>query len=362
MALNTDAHSGDQAQLRQTVFWISVASAVSAMLYAVGAVVFASSSMAIMAVVATLTVVLSLLALHFVRRGRVKPAVFLTSGALGMWVIVGGLLAPALAPAIALVPVLLMALSFPFLDRQMLRVLSVMMLVLATVLMLLAQYVALFDPIPAPMARALTVLFVPAGTAIIILLFWQSYGRLSMALQQSQRANLALQHLQAGLEAQVDERTQALRIALVEREAYAAEQAQLREALEQQREVVRELSVPVLPVSGDMLVMPLVGVLDSARLAQVQEQALARLAATRARSLLIDITGVPVVDVDVAEGLIRVVRSARLLGCEVGLVGIRPEVAQTIVGLGLDLRGIRTSSSLQAGIGELTSVPQRWVR
>lgn len=120
--------------------------------------------------------------------------------------------------------------------------------------------------------------------------------------------------------------------------------------IQRQQEAIRELSVPVLPVSRDTLVMPLVGALDSARLLQVQEQALERLAAARARRLLLDITGVPIVDSHVAQGLIRVVQAARLLGAEVTLIGVRPEVAQSIVGLGISLSNIRTCSDLQSAL------------
>lgn len=122
--------------------------------------------------------------------------------------------------------------------------------------------------------------------------------------------------------------------------------------IERQSEVIREMSVPVLPISRNTLVMPLVGALDSARLTQIQEQALSRIEATRARQLLLDITGVPVVDSQVAQGLIQVVQAAALLGTNVALVGIRPEVAQSIVGLGLDLSQIKTHSDLQGALGQ----------
>jgi len=120
--------------------------------------------------------------------------------------------------------------------------------------------------------------------------------------------------------------------------------------IQRQSDAIRELSVPVLPINRDTLVMPLVGALDTTRLMQVQEQALGRLAATRARRLLLDVTGVPVIDTQVAQGLIRVVQAARLLGAQVILVGIRPEVAQSIVGLGVQLTGIRTFSDLQSAL------------
>ncbi len=120
--------------------------------------------------------------------------------------------------------------------------------------------------------------------------------------------------------------------------------------IEEQRAVIREMSVPVLPLSETMRLVPLVGALDSSRLQAVQEQALDALAGTRVRYLLLDITGVPVVDTAVAQGLLGIVGAARLLGSDVILVGIRPEVAQAIVGLGIELDGIITQPSLQAGI------------
>ncbi|MFL5801520.1 MAG: STAS domain-containing protein, partial [Roseiflexaceae bacterium] len=120
--------------------------------------------------------------------------------------------------------------------------------------------------------------------------------------------------------------------------------------IEEQRTVIREMSVPILPLTTTAVVMPLVGVLDSARLQTVQERVLQTLAQTATRHMILDITGVPLVDSQVAQGLLRVIQSARLLGTEVVIVGVRPEVAQTIVGLGIDLNGTVTRSTLQGGI------------
>jgi rsbT co-antagonist protein RsbR len=97
-------------------------------------------------------------------------------------------------------------------------------------------------------------------------------------------------------------------------------------------------------------VMPLVGALDSARIGQAQERALATIQAMGARHLILDITGVPVVDTLVAKGILQIVQSTRLLGCKVVLAGIRPEVAQAIVGLGIDLQGVNTQGTLQGGV------------
>jgi anti-anti-sigma factor len=160
-----------------------------------------------------------------------------------------------------------------------------------------------------------------------------------------------LRHLLVDLEQQVADRTAALETALNEVQARVIEQERLLAENIRQREMIRGLSVPVLPISSHTLVMPLVGELDNARLRLVQEQALQALAHSSARHLVLDITGIPIVDSQIAQGLLEVVQAARLLGAKVVLVGIRPEVAQTIVGLGIDLQGTRTFSDLQTALG-----------
>jgi rsbT co-antagonist protein RsbR len=114
--------------------------------------------------------------------------------------------------------------------------------------------------------------------------------------------------------------------------------------------VIRELSVPILPVTDSTLVMPLIGDLDAARLADIRDRALHAIGGSQARRLLLDVTGVPIVDSQVAQGLLGVAQAARLLGAEVVLIGIRPEVAQTIVGLGLDLAAFGTAADLRTAI------------
>jgi rsbT co-antagonist protein RsbR len=133
-------------------------------------------------------------------------------------------------------------------------------------------------------------------------------------------------------------------------EARANEQARLLAEVEQQRETIRALSIPVIPVSASTLVMPLVGALDGERIALLRGEALQAIQRKGARYLMLDTTGVPVVDSEVAQGIVSVVQAARLLGAEVILVGIRPEVAQAIVGLSLDLQGVRVFSDLESAL------------
>jgi rsbT co-antagonist protein RsbR len=132
-----------------------------------------------------------------------------------------------------------------------------------------------------------------------------------------------------------------------------AEQERLRlqeEVIRAQEAALRELSTPLIPISDTVMVMPLIGAMDSRRAQQVIEELLKGIAVHRAQVAILDITGVPLVDTQVADGLIRAAQAVKLLGAQVILTGIRPEVAQTLVGLGTGLDGIITRSTLQSGI------------
>ncbi len=202
-------------------------------------------------------------------------------------------------------------------------------------------------------------LIINTGLALLILgalgqmaakSFQKSFQMVGEARQAAEDASQRLEQLNASLEGQVAARTVELRAAFDEVKAQSQEKQALLDKLAAQQEVIREMSVPVLPVSAHTLVMPLIGALDSARLAVVQAQALAAIEESRARRLLIDLTGVPVVDTQVAQGLLCTVQAARLLGVTPVLIGIRPEVAQSIVSLGIDLSGVRTAASLESAL------------
>jgi rsbT co-antagonist protein RsbR len=116
------------------------------------------------------------------------------------------------------------------------------------------------------------------------------------------------------------------------------------------QELIRELSTPLIPVADQVIAMPLIGILDSARTAAALETLLHGVTAHRARTVVLDITGVSVVDSQVANALIRTAQAVKLLGAEVVLTGIRPQIAQTLVALGVNMDGVVTLRSLQEGI------------
>ena len=113
----------------------------------------------------------------------------------------------------------------------------------------------------------------------------------------------------------------------------------------QQRELL-ELSTPVVQLWDDILALPLIGTLDSGRTQVVMESLLEKIVETGASIAIIDITGVPTVDTLVAQHLMKTVAAARLMGADCIISGIRPQIAQTIVHLGVDLSAVTTKASL----------------
>ncbi|CAH0347188.1 RsbT co-antagonist protein RsbRA [Bacillus sp. CECT 9360] len=117
-----------------------------------------------------------------------------------------------------------------------------------------------------------------------------------------------------------------------------------------QKIALQELSAPLIPVLEGITVMPLVGTIDTERAKQIMENLLTGTVKHRSEVVLIDITGVPVVDTMVAHHIIQAAEAVRLVGAKCMLCGIRPEIAQTIVNLGINLNEIDTKNSLKKGI------------
>ncbi|MCL4367605.1 MAG: STAS domain-containing protein [Actinobacteria bacterium] len=119
-----------------------------------------------------------------------------------------------------------------------------------------------------------------------------------------------------------------------------------------QQEAIRELSTPVLKLRDRLLLLPIIGALDSQRANQLTEQLLNAIRDNRAKVVVVDITGVPAVDSKVANHLIQTVEASRLMGASVIVTGLSPQVAQALVTIGVDLSRIRTIGDMQGGIDE----------
>lgn len=122
--------------------------------------------------------------------------------------------------------------------------------------------------------------------------------------------------------------------------------------IERQREAIRDLSTPIIELWDNILTLPIVGVMDTQRSVEMTERLLHRISQGKARCVIIDITGVEVVDTATANHFVKMVAAARLLGTHCVITGISPFIAQTLTQIGVELRGVKTLATLRDGIQE----------
>jgi rsbT co-antagonist protein RsbR len=120
--------------------------------------------------------------------------------------------------------------------------------------------------------------------------------------------------------------------------------------IDAQRRALRELSTPLIPIVDGVVAMPFIGAMDEQRAEQMMSVLLEGVSNYRAQTVILDITGVQDVDAHVAGVFIRAAQAVRLLGAQVMLTGVKPRIAATLAKMDVDLRGVRTLGSLQAGI------------
>jgi rsbT co-antagonist protein RsbR len=166
----------------------------------------------------------------------------------------------------------------------------------------------------------------------------------ALHLQERQRAEEALEKAYAEVEKKVEERTAELQQETAERERLQ------QEVIEAQKRAIQELSTPVIPVMERILVMPLIGSIDTMRARDITRRLLAGIREHRAKAVILDITGVPIVDSGVADHLNKTIQAARLKGARTIVTGISDAVAETIVDLGIDWGSVETLSDLQTGL------------
>jgi anti-anti-sigma regulatory factor len=160
------------------------------------------------------------------------------------------------------------------------------------------------------------------------------------------------------LEAEVTKRTKEaretadmLRVELEQRELAEAEREALQmRVIDAQRERLAELSTPIIPISDDVVVMPLIGTMDEGRVGELMQAALRGAMERPVRAVILDVTGVKNGDARVADALVQTASALKLLGAQAILTGVRADVARSLMESGTELAGIVTKSSLQAGI------------
>jgi anti-anti-sigma regulatory factor len=188
---------------------------------------------------------------------------------------------------------------------------------------------------------------------VLLALLIQFGASLRQILNLSLVREQELEHLRDSLEITVAERTASLQEALHGVEQRETQLTRTLDDLRASQDTIRELSAPVLPVLPGVLVAPLVGALDSKRASIMTENILGAVKRSGAHAVIFDITGVPIVDTQVALVLVQTAEAIRLLGAKVLLVGMRPEVAQTIVSLNVTLGSVVTYSDLQEAVKTL---------
>jgi rsbT co-antagonist protein RsbR len=169
----------------------------------------------------------------------------------------------------------------------------------------------------------------------------RSFNQMVVHLQSAQNHIREQQQILAVRNGELEQTLSELQIA-------AAEQSQLRAE-------INRLSMPVVRVEEGVLVLPLIGTIDSERGSVLLDNLLRAVEQERARHVIIDVTGVPVVDTAVAQNLLQAAAAVNLLGAQAILVGIRPELAQTLVALGVDLGHLTTRADLAGGLAYVRS-------
>jgi rsbT co-antagonist protein RsbR len=185
----------------------------------------------------------------------------------------------------------------------------------------------------------------------VVALFWRAFRT---TLHNVQLRSNELEQLRTSLEQTVQDRTASLALALSEMKVREQHLATTLVELQQSRETIRDLSAPILPVLPGVLVAPLIGSLNEERIAAFADHLLHEIERQHARHVILDITGVPLVDTQVAQTLLHTADSVRLLGATALLVGVRPEVAQTLVSLGIDLGRLPSFPDLREAVATLT--------
>jgi len=209
-----------------------------------------------------------------------------------------------------------------------------------------------FSPhvVPEGLSVVATIGFSTMALVLSAFLVREATGAIGGALVETRRYAQEMDRYRRQLEQRIERQAGELNETLAAAEAYSDDLNRALEDLRICHRVIRELSSPLVPVLQGVIVMSLIGSIDSQRAIVMTAEMLEGIERYDARILILDITGVPVVDTQVARILLESARAAKLMGCQTVLTGIRPEIAQTMMELGIEVTDLVSRSELQGGI------------
>lgn len=249
----------------------------------------------------------------------------------GAFVVIGLALAPA------------MALSY--VDTRTFQMLSILVGAIGWVTMTYLAYVSNGEGVLTDVAIG-SMVGSSVGITVLLFLLWQFSHQQRNLVDNLRQRTSELEHLQGELEQQVINRTTMLLNLQTQNEV----QERLLREIRAQQSLIHDLSVPILPITPTVLVLPLIGTLDHHRLELIRQRALEAVEQAHARTLILDVTGVPELDQHGAQGLLLVAQATRMMGSQCVLAGLRPRLAQALVQLGVELRSLRTYATLQRAL------------
>ncbi|MBV9788452.1 MAG: STAS domain-containing protein [Chloroflexi bacterium] len=295
-------------------------------------------------------------ALVILRRGQFKLAILIATFGLLLGISIV-LLQTGLGASVVLALMIPITLAGLLAGRRALLIITGLSLASVAGVALLGTFRA---PLATTPAQPLLPTMLEIVVDFLVLLFvLDRFGAsLQDVLAGSLKREQQLEQLRSSLETKVSERTASLQEILQTVEQREARLAQTLEDLRSSQEAVRELSAPVIPVLSGVLVAPLIGNLDHERTQVLMENVLKALDHQQVQYVIFDATGMPTLDVQAAQGILQTAAAIRLLGAQTLLVGVRPDVAQTLVALHIDLSAVQTYADLHAAVVSLLPTHQ----
>lgn len=350
-----DDNAEDRAiRLRQALVWLLLLSLGAVPIYIVVGLWLGSTAFVIAGLIVAGLDAVILAAIFQTRAGRLRVAALMAAGALIATAAALTLVLPSLHTSMAMFPILTIVLLLHYLSSRVMMALSGVAVLSTVGIFLLGELVPpLVQPPPPVAAFSLGVFGVFAGSTLTLLLIWQISIRLQVSLIRLRGATQAIERARRSLEDEIAARNAQLQAARAEVQACAEARAGLLAESAQHRARIRDLSVPILPIGADAVVVALAGPLDDERIQLVAERLRHTIAGGAARHVLLDISGLADADAQIAHGLRDILAGARSLGADVGLAGVRPEVAQALAALGLDLHATPSYPTLLEGIGAI---------